>query len=322
MRKATTRTVRAKTATATRTSRRSAAAVDAPRAGLRALPGGRQGVTKAAESKASAQTVDVESPVNGPSLPVSIDAVWAAYKQTPALALRNTLVAHYLPLVKACAERLAARLPQSIDVQDLQSAGVFGLMKAIDAYDINREAKFETYSSARVTGAMLDELRTVDWVPRQVRTRHTQVERATADLEGRLGRAPEDHEIAKHMKMSVKEYREYAKDAYAVSMTSLDRQQFGDANDGATLARIDVIADRKSVAPDLSGEKREFAASITRKMTSKERLIMVLYYFEDITMKEIGSVLGLSESRVCQIHTRVTNRLNDQVGEQYRALAA
>jgi RNA polymerase sigma factor for flagellar operon FliA len=226
--------------------------------------------------------------------------------------LRNLLVERYLRLVKYNGERIWARLPDGVELDDLISAGVFGLMDAIDAFDRDRGVKFETYCAPRIRGAILDELRAMDWVPRLVRSRAHKLERATQALEARYGRQPTERELAGHMKLPPDEFKRLIRDAKAVSVVSLSRKQY-ETDSNRDVCEIDVLTDKRSADPVDEAQKRDLKDFITRGLTRAERLVLILYYYEQMTMKEIGMTLDLSESRVSQMHSSILARLKAQL---------
>ena len=237
-----------------------------------------------------------------------IQDVWVQYKATGDKKLRNALMERYLPLVKYTADRISAKLPSEVDVDDLVSAGIFGLVDAIDAFDLERGVKFETYCSPRVRGAILDELRTMDWVPRLVRSRANKLETATKSLRAELGRLPTDEEIAEWLNVSRPELDKLLKDAHAVSLVSLSRKFF-DSDSNRELQEIDVLENKRSDDPVYDLQKIDLKEAVMDGLTPLERLIIVLYYYEQMTMKEIGATLDLSESRVSQMHSSILYRL-------------
>jgi RNA polymerase sigma factor for flagellar operon FliA len=227
---------------------------------------------------------------------------------------------HYMPLVRYTAERLYTKLPDKVELDDLVSAGVFGLMDAIDAFDPARGVKFETYCSPRIRGSILDELRSMDWVPRLVRARAHQLARVTQSLETHLGRKPTEKETAEKLAMNMDEYDRLQKDANAVSVVSLNTQ-YTDGDSDKDIREIDVIKDQRSKNPVTEAQKRDLRSLLTRGLTRAERLIVVLYYYEEMTMKEIGATLDLSESRVSQMHSSIIARLKAQMNTRKREFA-
>jgi RNA polymerase sigma factor for flagellar operon FliA len=243
---------------------------------------------------------------------VDVQQLWRDYRGEPTTELRNQLVEHFLPLVKYNAERIWARLPEGVDLDDLISAGVFGLMDAIGAFDLERGVKFETYCVPRIRGAMLDELRTMDWVPRLVRSKHTKLEETRKGLEAELGRPPSSDEMAKRLGLSLKEYEKLAGDATAVGLVSLNKKWY-ETDSYKDVREIDILEDKKAEDPTHRLQNRDLMRLVTRGLNRNERLIVILYYYEDMTMKEIGATLDLSESRVSQMHSSIVARLQSQL---------
>ena len=245
--------------------------------------------------------------------------LWREYKATKSEAARNGLMEHYLPIVKYTAERVAAKLPQNVDVDDLMSAGIFGLMDAIDGFDLDRGVKFKTFCSQRVRGAMLDELRACDWVPRLVRTKATQLEQTTRALEAELSRPPTDIELAERLGLSLAELDELVQEASATSIVSFS-EKWQEQDEQHAFHAVDLLEDRRAESPVDELQRKDVMEMVTKELTLKERLIVLLYYFEELTMREIGLVLDLSESRVCQLHTRILARLKGRLGSKARDL--
>ena len=244
---------------------------------------------------------------------VDVPQLWRDYRAHPdSVELRNQLVEIYLPLVKYNAERIWARLPDGVELDDLISAGVFGLMDAIDAFDLSRGVKFETYCVPRIRGAMLDELRTMDWVPRLVRSKATKMDEARKELEARHGRPPTDSELAEHLGLPMDEYEKMAMDANAVGLISLNKKWY-ETDSYKDVREVDILEDSKGEDPTRGIQKRDLMKLVTKGLNRNERLIIILYYYEELTMKEIGNTLGLSESRVSQMHSSIVARLKDQL---------
>ena len=241
-----------------------------------------------------------------------LEKMWREFKQTGDQFLRNALIERYLPLVKYIAERLLTKLPQNVELDDLTSAGIFGLMDAVKGFDLSRGVKFETYCTTRIRGAILDELRSLDWVPRIVRNKSNRIDTAWRQLEAELGRAPTDPEMAERLDMSIQEYEELLCEASAISMVSLN-EKTKEEQGSKTLRKIDILEDKKGVDPESELKRKEITEFITKGLSRKERLILLLYYYEDLTMREIGATLSLSESRVCQLHSRILMRLKNQL---------
>jgi len=241
-----------------------------------------------------------------------IENLWATYKRTGDENLRNALIEKYLPLVKYISERLLATLPKSIELDDLQSAGIFGLMDAIDGFDITRGIKFKTYCTTRIRGSILDELRSQDWVPRLVRLKAHRLERAYKALEAELGRRPTDYEVARKLKISLTEFNEMMEEANPVTVFSLS-EKWDESDDEKSVEKVDVLADEASEDPVKALQQKDVLDFVGRNLSKKERLIVLMYYYEGLTMKEIGEILDLTESRVCQIHSNILLRLKEQL---------
>lgn len=242
-----------------------------------------------------------------------IAAIWKAFKADPENEdLRNRLIENYLPLVKYNGERIWSRLPDGVELDDLISAGVFGLMDAIDAFDLTRGVKFETYCVPRIRGAMLDELRTMDWVPRLVRSKASKLNEGVKTLEARLGRSPSEVELAEHMQLSVPELEKMMLDASAVNLISLNKKWY-ETDSYKDVREIDILEDKKGEDPTRRIQKSDLMRLVTKGLNRNERLIIILYYYEELTMKEIGATLDLSESRVSQMHSSIIQRLQSQL---------
>ena len=243
---------------------------------------------------------------------MDVSEVWCRFKLSGDRSWRNVLMENYLPIVRYNAERIGAKLPAEIDQDDLISAGIFGLMDAIEAFDLDRGVKFETYCAPRIRGAILDELRSMDWVPRLVRSRANKLEGVLRELESTLGRKPTETEIAKRLNLSRPEFEKLLREATAVIQLSLSRKH-SETDSNKDVCEIDVIEDKRGKDPVSEIHKRDLKELITRGLTRAERLLLILYYYEEMTMKEIGSTLDLSESRVSQMHSSVLSRLKEQL---------
>jgi len=243
-------------------------------------------------------------------------AVWQEYKpDCTNKELRNILMERYFPLVKYNGERIWQRLPDGVELDDLISAGVFGLMDAIDAFDMERGVKFETYCVPRIRGAMLDELRTMDWVPRLVRSKASKINNARKKLETKLGRAPTVVEISEVLELTVKETEKMMSDANAVGLISLNKKWY-ETDSYKDVREIDILEDKKGEDPTRRIQKNDLMRLVTKGLNRNERLIIILYYYEELTMKEIGATLDLSESRVSQMHSSIVQRLQQQLGRR------
>ena len=237
---------------------------------------------------------------------------WSRFLKDRDEDSRNRLLENYLSIVKYTAERLYSKLPDEVELDDLISAGIFGLMDALNAFDPNRGVKFETYCAPRIRGAILDELRSMDWVPRLVRARAHRLGEARQTLEASLGREPEENELAKKLRVSMREFHKLQRDARAVGVVSLSRKWF-ETDSHKEVREIDVLEDRKSDDPLHVAQRKDIREMVTRGLSRAERLIILLYYFEEMTMKEIGETLDLSESRVSQMHSAILSRLKVQL---------
>ncbi|MHC4988792.1 MAG: FliA/WhiG family RNA polymerase sigma factor [Planctomycetota bacterium] len=229
-----------------------------------------------------------------------IQQVWTEFFKTRSERCRNILMENYLHLVKYSAERICVKLPDKVELDDLIQAGIFGLKDALEAYDPERGVKFETYCAPRIRGSILDELRSMDWVPRLVRARAHQLGRAMQTLEAELGRIPTEQELAEELELDKVEFHRLQRDANAIGLISLNNS-FNESEGEKDVREIDIIEDQKSKNPVTEAQKRDL------------KLIVILYYYEEMTMKEIGATLDLSESRVSQMHSSIVARLKAQM---------
>jgi RNA polymerase sigma factor for flagellar operon FliA len=262
-----------------------------------------------------AEPSNIKSPLD--KLP--IHDVWKSYQAKPTETTRNWLMEKFLPLVRYNAERIHTRLPDEVDIEDLMSAGVFGLMDAIDAFDLERKVKFETYCAPRIRGAILDELRSMDWVPRLVRHRSSKVDQARQMIEKNTGQPATDLQVATLLKVNQEEFDKLKRDSAAVTTRSLTQRCFPSDN-GRDVREIDVIRDETQSNPVTDLQRRDLRDLITKGLSRAERLIIILYYYEGMTMKEIGATLDLSESRVSQMHSSILARLKSQMQFRMREL--
>jgi len=231
----------------------------------------------------------------------TVDELWAAFRAAPTTELRNRLVLQYSPLVKYVAGRLRTRLPESVEYADLVSDGIIGLMEAIERFEPERGLTFQTFAVPRIRGAMVDALRGLDWVPRSVRDKVRQIEEAQRTLEVRLGRIPEDPEIAAELGITVAALRQlYAKVAFTSVATMEDLEL---ADDLAAAATQEIEDDQAKAA----------LLRVVRELPERDQVIIALYYFEGFTLAEIGKVLGVTESRVSQLHSRATMMLRTRL---------
>ncbi len=248
--------------------------------------------------------------------PDVVAEIWREYKESMSRDARERLILHYSPLVKFVAGRVAAGLPQNIEQADLVSYGIFGLIDAIDKFDPSRGFKFETYAISRIKGAIIDELRSIDWVPRSIRAKARSIERAYSKLENELRRTPEDKEVASELGMSEDELAGTLSQISFVGLVALDELlSASERGSGTTVG--DTVADTVNdpVAAFETAEMRHVLADAINRMPDRERLVLTLYYYEGLTLAEIGNVLGVTESRVCQIHTKAIFQLRGRLSE-------
>ncbi|MEO5900990.1 MAG: FliA/WhiG family RNA polymerase sigma factor [Ilumatobacteraceae bacterium] len=236
---------------------------------------------------------------------VTLEQWWRRWEDSRDPVARDRLIVHYAPLVKFVAGRVGAGLPSSVDPGDLVSAGVFGLIDAVERFDRERGVKFETFAVPRIRGAVLDGLRALDWVPRSVRSRAREVETAFTALEGQFGRAPTDEELATHLHITMKDFRTWLAAIASTTIGPLDRALVAGAEPVALTG--DVQASTAAVVEET--EVRRLMHKEIRRLPEREKLVLGLYYDESFTLAEIGRVLGVTESRVSQIHTKAVLHL-------------
>ena len=239
---------------------------------------------------------------------VELRELWRRYKVDGDEKARERLVVAYSPLVKFIAGRMASGLPSHVEESDLISYGLLGLIGAIERFDTEREIKFETFAVARVKGAIIDELRSLDWVPRSVRARAREVEKAHQTLEAQLQRAPTDEEVAEKLEMTVEEFQGVLLEIANSSVLALDDLwTFADPEGGSQISVLDTIQDPAAVDPESEAQQSEVKdrlADAIESLPERERLVVALYYYENLTLREIGEVLGVTESRISQLHTK------------------
>ncbi len=241
-----------------------------------------------------------------------VQGLWLDYRRTKDQAIRDRLILTYAPLVKYVAGRLGSGLPAHVDEGDLVSYGLLGLIGAIERFDPERDIKFETYAISRIKGAIIDELRALDWVPRSVRARARDIERAIAELESKLGRAPSDEEIAAKVGISPDELEESLTEISRSSIAALDELWTMSGEGGDQVSLLDTIEDTDGPNPQdalAQTELREALGEAIARLPEREKLVVTLYYYEELTLREIGEVLGVTESRVSQLHTKAILRL-------------
>jgi len=244
-------------------------------------------------------------------------SLWRKYRANRDRQLRDRLILTYAPLVKFVAGRLGSGLPAHVDEGDLVSYGLLGLIGAIERYDPDRDVKFETYAIARIKGSIIDELRAMDWVPRSVRARARDIERAIGELEAQSGRAPSEEEIAAKLGVSQDELGENLLEISRSSIAALDELWTVSSSGGDQVALIDTIEDTQGPEPQAAlaqTEMREALGEAIARLPEREKLVVTLYYYEELTLREIGEVLGVTESRVSQLHTKAVLRLKARLG--------
>jgi len=236
--------------------------------------------------------------------------LWDEYKRRGTTQARERLILHYSPLVKFVAGRVGSGLPQSVEQGDLVSYGMFGLIDAIEKFDPSRGFKFETYAIARIKGAIIDELRSIDWVPRSVRAKARAIERAYSTLESELRRTPDDGELAEELGISEGELTDWLSRISFVGLVALEEiLPGGDLPGASTVGDLIVDPAHDPVASFEVDEMKHLLADAINRAPERERLVLTLYYYEGLTLSEIGGVLGVTESRVCQIHTKAILQL-------------
>lgn len=228
--------------------------------------------------------------------------------------LRDQLIMDYAPLIRFVAQRIAARLPSNIDIDDLISAGVIGLMDAIEKYDPSRDNKFKTYAEFRIRGAILDELRSQDWVPRSVRDKAKKIEKTYAELEQKLGRAVTDQELSDALGVNIEEYYEMVAKVKAVTLLSIDELSGPNQQDKKSLLEcLENVSSKNPFTQLKSKGVRELLVKNIEDLPEKQKLVLSLYYYEDLNLKEIGKILEVTESRVSQLHTQAVEKLRSRL---------
>lgn len=245
--------------------------------------------------------------------------LWELWAESRSQPLKDELVVRYIPLVEQVAERMRMGLPRSLDINELINTGVIGLISAVDNFEPERGFRFETYASTRIRGSILDGLREYDWMPRSIRTKTRQLENALVKLEGELARIPTDEEVAQELKISLDDYYSLLDTVHIASILSLDDPIMTD--DGMTGTFSDMVEDEKSPNPVHEfewSEAKKLVKDILKKLNQQERLVIALYYYEELNLREIGEVLGISESRISQIHSRVIITIKGTLRNRFR----
>ena len=249
----------------------------------------------------------------------AIAELWREYKASGEERLRERLILHYSPLVKYVAGRVGVGLPPNIEQADLVSYGIFGLIDAIQKFDLDRAIKFETYAISRIKGAIIDELRSIDWIPRSVRSKAREVERAYAALETRLHRTPSEAEVADELGIALSDLHTIFSQVSFVNVVALDELLTAGGEKGDKLSLVDTLEDTKAEDPVQAFESEEtkyLLAKAINTLPEREKIVVTLYYYEGLTLAEIGQVLGVTESRICQMHTKAVLQLRGKLADQ------
>ena len=249
----------------------------------------------------------------------AIAVLWRDYKATGEERLRERLILHYSPLVKYVAGRVGVGLPSNIEQADLVSYGIFGLIDAIQKFDIERAIKFETYAISRIKGAIIDELRSIDWIPRSVRFKAREVEKAYAALEAKLHRTPTEAEVAGELGIGLDDLHTIFSQVSFVNVVALDELLTAGGEKGDKLSLVDTLEDTKAEDPVQAFESEEtkyLLAKAINTLPEREKVVVTLYYYEGLTLAEIGQVLGVTESRICQMHTKAVLQLRGKLADQ------
>ncbi|MCX7832397.1 MAG: FliA/WhiG family RNA polymerase sigma factor [Actinobacteria bacterium] len=249
-----------------------------------------------------------------------LEKLWKEYKEQGKDSARQKLIIYYSPLAKYIAGRIASNLPKSIDIQDLIQNGILGLIDAIEKFDPNRDIKFETYALSRIKGAIIDSLRSLDWLPRTLRFKVKEIDRVCAELESKLNRPPTEEEIAEAMNISVEELQQILAEARFSSIVALE-DSFPSADSREDEKSVYYsIADKDAIDPFEAAEEKEIKELLIKaiqELPEKERKVIILYYYSGLTLKEIGELLGVTESRASQLHSKAISRLRTQLKEIY-----
>jgi RNA polymerase sigma factor for flagellar operon FliA len=262
--------------------------------------------------------VDLDAPPDAATVEAAIAQLWREFKDNGDQQLRERLILHYSPLVKYVAGRVGVGLPPNIEQADLVSYGIFGLIDAIEKFDISRAIKFETYAISRIKGAIIDELRAIDWIPRSVRYKAREVEKAYAALESRLHRTPTEPEVAEELGIGLDELHQIFSQVSFVNVIALDELLNVGGERGDKLSLVDTLEDTKAEDPVMAFETEETKFLLARAINTlpeREKIVVTLYYYEGLTLAEIGQVLGVTESRICQMHTKAVLQLRAKLND-------
>jgi RNA polymerase sigma factor for flagellar operon FliA len=251
-------------------------------------------------------------------LEFELERLWLAFKNEGSLDARERLILNYSPLVKFVAGRVGAGLPPSVDHADLVSYGVLGLIESVERFDLSRDVKFETYAIPRIRGAMLDELRVLDWVPRSVRAKARELERAMSKLQSELRRDPTEEELAAEVGCDVDDLRDRLDATESMSIVALEELLTVGSDDGDSISLLDTLPDPSAEQPGSAIEAAETKLALLeaiKAMAEREHMVIALYYFEGFTLSRIGEVLGVTESRVSQIHSKALLGLRTRLAQ-------
>src|SRR5881628_689467 len=270
-----------------------------------------------------AREVDADVLVDETPDPAAVEAgiaqLWREFKDSGEERLRERLILHYSPLVKYVAGRVGVGLPPNIEQADLVSYGIFGLIDAIEKFDIERAIKFETYAISRIKGAIIDELRAIDWIPRSVRYKAREVEKEYAALEARLHRTPTEPEVAAELGIGLDELHTIFSQVSFVNVIALDELLNVGGERGDKVSLVDTLEDTRAEDPVAAFETEETKYLLARAINTlpeREKIVVTLYYYEGLTLAEIGQVLGVTESRICQMHTKAVLQLRAKLADQ------
>lgn len=246
-----------------------------------------------------------------------VEALWERYQEAGDPDVREQLILQYSPLVKYVAGRVAVGMPPHVEVSDLVSYGIFGLMDAIEKFDPERGYKFETYAISRIRGSIIDELRANDWVPRSVRSKASRIQNAVTRLQAELQRSPTEEEIAQELEISMEELGDMLSATSYTSMVALD--QLLDVGEDSGVRLVDTIEDDSVPSPDESLDDQELKARLRetiQRLPEREQTVLALYYFEGLTLRQVGDILGVTESRICQIHSKAVLSMRAEMEKQ------
>ncbi|MFE3196720.1 RNA polymerase sigma factor WhiG [Embleya sp. NPDC055664] len=274
---------------------------------------GRKSATAAASENGPAVTVE-----DGGASNRALENLWSDFKRSGDPTLRERLILNYSPLVKYVAGRVGVGLPANVDQADFVSYGMFGLIDAIEKFDLDRAIKFETYAISRIRGAIIDELRALDWIPRSVRQKARAVELAYAGLEAKLNRTPSEVEVAREMGIALEDLHAIFSQLSLINVMALDELLHTGQDGGDRLSLVDTLEDTTADDPVEVAESREMRHLLARAVNAlpeREKTVVTLYYFEGLTLSQIGQVLGVTESRTCQIHTKAVLQLRGKLSD-------